>query len=131
MVFSSIRINTDRLPDLVEFYGKVTGLAPVQPNPDFAEFRFGNVSLAISADRLIRMFNAGATMPASNRSVMIEFEVDDVDALRDHLGDDGMEWVTPPTTMPWGNRSALLKDPDGNVVNIFARLRTQTAQQVV
>jgi hypothetical protein len=26
-----------------------------------------------------------------------------------------------PTTMPWGNRSMLLRDPDGNVVNIFSR----------
>jgi hypothetical protein len=27
----------------------------------------------------------------------------------------------PPTTMPWGNRSMLLRDPDGNVVNVFSR----------
>jgi hypothetical protein len=24
-----------------------------------------------------------------------------------------------PTTLPWGNRSLLLRDPDGNVVNLF------------
>ena len=23
--------------------------------------------------------------------------------------------------MPWGNRSLLLRDPDGNLVNIFSR----------
>jgi hypothetical protein len=28
--------------------------------------------------------------------------------------------VLPPTDMPWGNRSALLRDPDGNLVNLFA-----------
>jgi hypothetical protein len=24
-----------------------------------------------------------------------------------------------PTTMPWGNRSLLIRDPDGNLVNLF------------
>ncbi|MBE1470623.1 hypothetical protein H4W33_009697 [Kibdelosporangium phytohabitans] len=29
--------------------------------------------------------------------------------------------VTEPTTMPWGNRALLVRDPDGNLVNFFAR----------
>jgi hypothetical protein len=29
------------------------------------------------------------------------------------------EFVTEPTTMPWGNRSLLVRDPDGNLVNFF------------
>ncbi|EGL18171.1 hypothetical protein HMPREF9413_5993 [Paenibacillus sp. HGF7] len=24
-----------------------------------------------------------------------------------------------PTTMPWGNRSMLFRDPDGNLLNLF------------
>ena len=28
--------------------------------------------------------------------------------------------VNEPTTMPWGNRSLLLRDPDGNLVNLFS-----------
>ncbi len=31
------------------------------------------------------------------------------------------EVVLPPTTMPWGNRSTLFRDPDGNLVNLFSR----------
>jgi len=27
--------------------------------------------------------------------------------------------VNEPTTMPWGNRSLLFRDPDGNLVNFF------------
>ena len=33
--------------------------------------------------------------------------------------DAGVELVTAPTTMPWGNRSMLLRDPDGTLVNVF------------
>ena len=27
--------------------------------------------------------------------------------------------VTRPTDMPWGNRSLMLRDPDGGLVNLF------------
>ena len=53
--------------------------------------------------------------------IIIEFLVDDVDKqferLREHLTDIVLE----PTTMPWGNRSTLFRDPDGNLVNLFTR----------
>src|SRR3979411_982014 len=31
----------------------------------------------------------------------------------------GEDFVNEPTTMPWGNRSLLFRDPDGNLVNFF------------
>jgi hypothetical protein len=31
-------------------------------------------------------------------------------------------FVGEPTTLPWGNRSLLLRDPDGNLVNFFTPL---------
>ena len=30
------------------------------------------------------------------------------------------EIVLEPTDMPWGNRSMILRDPDGGLVNLFA-----------
>ena len=77
---------------------------------------------AVSSERLVQQFNAGAAIAAANRSAIIEFEVDDVDAVRARLGDT-VDYAMPPTDMPWGNRSMLLRDPDGNVVNVFARSR--------
>lgn len=43
--------------------------------------------------------------------------------LRDHVA----EVVTEPTTMPWGNRALLFRDPDGNLVNLFTPV-TQEAR---
>lgn len=37
--------------------------------------------------------------------------------LKEFLGN---ELVHQPATMPWGNRSMLFRDPDGNLVNFFA-----------
>ncbi len=36
--------------------------------------------------------------------------------LTEFMGDS---LVQKPTTMPWGNRSLLFRDPDGNLVNVF------------
>jgi Glyoxalase/Bleomycin resistance protein/Dioxygenase superfamily len=64
------------------------------------------------------LFAPGAARPADNRTVIIEFLVGDVDAVRQNLagyvGDEA--FVQEPTTMPGGNRSLLFRDPDGNLV---------------
>ena len=52
-------------------------------------------------------------------SVIIEWQVDDVDAEYARLAPGTVDWVQTPTTMPWGNRSVLLRDPDGNLVNLY------------
>jgi predicted enzyme related to lactoylglutathione lyase len=50
---------------------------------------------------------------------MFEFLVDDVDSVYQRLADVMDDVVGEPTTMPWGNRSLLFRDPDGNLVNFF------------
>lgn len=57
--------------------------------------------------------------PAVNQSVIIEFRVDDVDREYENLKQFEIEFVNEPTTQPWGNRSLLFRDPDGNLVNFF------------
>ena len=51
--------------------------------------------------------------------MIIEFLVADVDQTHKNLAAFVDDFVQPPTTMPWGNRSLLLRDPDGNLVNFF------------
>lgn len=45
--------------------------------------------------------------------------MDDVDAEYARLKQGEIEFVNEPTTMPWGNRSLLIRDPDGTLVNLF------------
>ncbi|MFI5068698.1 MAG: VOC family protein, partial [Streptosporangiales bacterium] len=61
----------------------------------------------------------GAARPAGNRTVIIEFLVDDVDGVHQNLAGSVGDFVQEPTTMPWGNRSLLFRDSDGNLVNFF------------
>ncbi|WIB34071.1 VOC family protein [Curtobacterium sp. MCSS17_005] len=120
MSFASVRIITDDLEGMVAFYERVTGQPAERPAPVFAQFTSPGGTLAIASTATVAMLS-GALTPATNRSVLIEFEVADVDGdfAGLQLGSDDV--VLEPTTMPWGNRSALVRDPDGNVVNLFSR----------
>ena len=121
MEFASIRIITDDVDRLARFYETVTGTIAVRPAPVFAEVRTTAGVLAIGSTATVAMLGDRAPKPGTNDSVIIEFLVEDVDAefarLRDALDDVVLE----PTTMPWGNRSTLFRDPDGNLVNLFSR----------
>lgn len=115
----SVRIITDDVDRLVDFYARLTGVTLDRPVPDFAELRTPRGTLALGSTRTVGLFGAGSAEPAANRSLIIELLVDDVDATYASLQPWVTTFVNQPTTMPWGNRSLLLRDPDGNLVNLF------------
>jgi catechol 2,3-dioxygenase-like lactoylglutathione lyase family enzyme len=135
MDFVSIRIITGDVARLVEFYERVTGVRAEWATAEFAELRTSRATLAIAGERTVPLFAEGSARPADNHSVITEFLVDDVDRLYENLTGSAPdsapgsvaeplpgsvpEFVQEPTTMPWGNRSLLLRDPDGNLVNFF------------
>ncbi|WP_067663949.1 VOC family protein [Nocardia miyunensis] len=115
----SIRLITDDVRGLAEFYQLLTGVEPAWATPDFAEIVTPAGTLAIGSTRTVALFAAGSARPADNHTAIIEFLVPDVDAQYRRLRTAVADFVTEPTTMPWGNRSLLLRDPDGNLVNLF------------
>ncbi|MGI5161807.1 VOC family protein [Microbispora sp. CA-102843] len=119
MDFVSIRIITGDVARLVGFYERATGVRASWSSEDFAELRTTSATLAIGSTRTVPLFAPGAARPADNRTVIVEFLVDDVDRVHQNLVGFVEEFVTEPTTMPWGNRSLLFRDPDGNLVNFF------------
>src|SRR5256885_410028 len=120
MQFASIRLITADIDRLVAFYEKATAIPAAWSTPDFAELTTPNGSiLAIGSPRTVALFAPDSAVPAANRSAIIEFLVEDVDALWENLAGWVNDVVTEPKTMPWGNRSLLIRDPDGNLVNFF------------
>ncbi|RJQ90033.1 VOC family protein [Amycolatopsis panacis] len=118
MQFASVRIITHDAARLAEFYEKATGIAARWPGPQFAELVGASCTLAIGSAETMTLFSAGAAVPEENRTAILEFLVDDVDGEYAKLAGSA-EIVQEPTTMPWGNRSLLFRDPDGNLVNFF------------
>ncbi|WP_030513900.1 glyoxalase/bleomycin resistance/extradiol dioxygenase family protein [Nocardia sp. NRRL WC-3656] len=116
MDFVSIRIITGDVARLVAFYERATGVRAQWATEDFAELETATATLAIASTRTA-LFAPDSAAPGANRSVITEFLVADVDRVHRELS--GAEIVAEPTTMPWGNRSLLVRDPDGNLVNFF------------
>lgn len=121
MYLVSVRIITKDIQPLVQFYEKICGSPLTIYTPDFAELRTSSATLAIGSTNTLKFFGENEiAQPAANRSAIIEFRVDDVDQKYSEIAEyieDNL--VQPPTTMPWGNRSLLFRDPDGNLVNFF------------
>jgi predicted enzyme related to lactoylglutathione lyase len=129
MQLASIRIITDDLDRLVAFYEQVTGITAERPAPPFAELVGLSATLAIGHSETVGLFGAGSAHAADNHSVIVEFRVEDVDAEYTRLKTLVSEWVQEPTTMPWGNRSILFRDPDGNLVNLFSPVTEEAIQR--
>jgi predicted enzyme related to lactoylglutathione lyase len=129
MDFVSIRIITSDVARLVEFYERATGVAAAWATEDFAELRTAHGTLAIGSTRTVGLFAPGSARPAANHSVITEFLVDDVDRAFHDLTGFVTDVVAEPTTMPWGNRSLLFRDPDGNLVNFFAPVTPQAKEK--
>jgi catechol 2,3-dioxygenase-like lactoylglutathione lyase family enzyme len=125
----SLRIITDDVARLVEFYEKVTGLNATWSNEFFAEISTSVGTVAIASTRTVSAFAAGSARAADNRSVIIEFLVEDVDSLYAALDGVVQGFVNEPTTMPWGNRSLLIRDPDGNLVNLFTPVTPEAVKK--
>ncbi len=119
MKFVSTRLITADVRALVTFYEMVTDTGAVWGNDLFAEIPTPVGTLAIGSDKTVALFGPGSAEPAANRSAIVEFLVDDVDAQYERLRGSVGDVVTAPTTMPWGNRALMFRDPDGNLVNLF------------
>ncbi|MGW2089108.1 VOC family protein [Streptomyces sp. NPDC001880] len=119
MDFVSIRIITSDVARLVKFYERATGTRATWATEDFAELKTAGATLAIAGTRTVPLFAPGSARPADNHSVITEFLVEDVDRVHQNLTGFVTDFINEPTTMPWGNRSLLFRDPDGNLVNFF------------
>lgn len=127
----STRIITAKVETLISFYEQLTGLTATRYTPDFAELKTPGATLAIGSTRTLQFFGGdGIAQPAQNRSMIIEFRVDDVQRRFEQLADTLKSTIVQePTIMPWGNQSLLLRDPDGNLVNLFTPVTPEAIEK--
>jgi catechol 2,3-dioxygenase-like lactoylglutathione lyase family enzyme len=129
MDFIATRIITDDVEGLLSFYEKVTGLEGDRRHPLFVELRTPSGRLAISSSQTVPAMAPGVAEARANRSVIVDFRVDDVDADYARLRDLIDTFENEPSDMPWGNRSLLFRDPDGNLVNFFTPMTEQARER--
>ena len=118
MKFASTRLVATDIKAMVGFYELVTGQRAEWLAPVFAEIVTPSATLAIGSVETVPLFREGSAEAAANRSAILEFMVDDIGAefarLKDKAG-----VVHEPKMMPWGNRAAQFRDPEGTAVSLF------------
>lgn len=129
MNFVSLRVITDDIKRLVQFYEALTHLSARWLTEEFAELPLGSCTLAIGSKRTMDLFGAGAARPADNHTAILELLVDNVDAEFARLKTFVKAFVQEPTTQPWGNRSLLFRDPDDNLINLFTPVSDQAKKK--
>jgi len=116
---------TGNFAELVGFYQHVLGISPRVSNGVYAEFPTGAGILAIFTAEAQQRYIPGSALPANNRSAILEFKVANVDEEFLRLHKFVKDWVKPPTNQPWGTRSFYFRDPDGNLIDFYAPVKTQ------
>jgi predicted enzyme related to lactoylglutathione lyase len=127
----SIRIITNDVKKMAEFYERVTGIPKTQNIDAFAEIFTEKAILAIGSPNTLKVFDGvDHIVPEQNKTMILEFKVNDVDVEYERLKDFLQEKIVQkPKNMPWGNKSMLFKDPDGNLVNLFTTITPEAIKR--
>jgi len=103
-----------------KFYGTVLNF-PVnrELGPQWIEYRVGSCLLALTERGLLY---DDPPPPKGALSVQLAFRVPpkQVDECAKVLESRGVAIDRPPTDQPWGHRTTFFRDPDGNVLEIYA-----------
>lgn len=110
------------MPAMRQFYGTTLGF-PLHKElgPQWVEFRIGSQLLALTERGLV--FDDPAPPPGA-LSLQMAFRVapGEVAACASVLAERGVAIVSGPTDQPWGHRTLFFRDPDGNVLEIYAEI---------
>jgi predicted enzyme related to lactoylglutathione lyase len=116
------RIVTHDVRRLAAFYARLVG-APAVLNDYYVEVPTGAMSVGFSRRRFTEYQEEQAGRPGCPHhwaDIILDFQAGDVDAEYQRIAGLGVDWVTAPTTQPWGNRSMIFRDPEGHLVNVFS-----------
>lgn len=127
--FTHVCLITKKLETLRDFYREVLQVSPKVYQEDYLEFPVEGAILSLYRQESLEQTVPGAMQAGRNQSVMLEFQVADVDREYARIKQSrlSLDWVMPPTTFPWGNRSIYFRDPEGNMVNLYSTVKSSPA----
>ena len=90
-------------------------------SPGWIEYRLGDNTLALARPSRTA---ADAPTPNGSASLQLAFKVSarEVDQCADELVRQGVSLLSPPTDQPFGHRTLFFRDPDGNLLEVYAEI---------
>ena len=127
--FDVVGVIVSDLHQSIRFYGQLGLQFPEDPDPmghGHVEAPLpGGLRFTLDTDASIRSFDPDWLPPSGGHRVAVAFRCElpeEVDRLYGELTAAGAPGHKPPWDAFWGQRYAQVRDPDGNVIDLFAPL---------
>jgi lactoylglutathione lyase len=122
-----VNLYTRDIEAALSFYRDLLGFAetfrtPTEGVPEHVELRLNGFTVGLGTVEAARRVHGVVAAPGSLAMVLVVW-TDDVDKDYAELVAAGVPVLQSPHNTGNDNRSALLRDPDGNLVEIVAKLR--------
>ncbi|MBN2138069.1 MAG: VOC family protein [Sedimentisphaerales bacterium] len=121
--FERIGIFVTDIEKMTAFYRDVLGMKIKTEGDGYALFENEGIEFGMFARSLLPEFiEAEPTYPSGvNGTFSLTIDVSDfldVDFEFDRIVDAGAKMVAQPKDVPWGQRSSMVADPEGNMIEI-------------
>lgn len=120
------------------FYENVLGLKKTYEHPVWTSFDVGGTPFALAASGTkqsgrkgkvctscslctLRFASGGLKPDAPTAISVLYLDVDDLDAVYSTLKGKGVKFITEPKEQAWGRRTAIMLDPDRNLLVLTER----------
>lgn len=120
-----VNVFTSDIARSLAFYQGVLGLresfrTPTEGLPEHVEMTAGEFVVAISTAEAARRVH-GMDPDVGSAAMSLVFWVDDVDATFETVAGSGAPVVTRPHDAGNNNRNAVVRDPDGTLIELVAK----------
>jgi lactoylglutathione lyase len=120
-----VNLYTNDIEAGIRFYRDLLGFeetfrTPREGIPEHVELRLNGFTLGLGTVEAAKRVHGIDAVPGSPAMVLVIW-TDDVDRAYEDLAAAGAPTLLPPHDSSANNRNALLRDPDGNLVEIVAK----------